>query len=385
MPVRPKQLLQSRPGAVAMPILLISCCQMLTLVISYVADCAAECIVEAKASPAESQCPAAVLLLLHFKHTPAVVCGPNEKCVGGSMCCGKDVPLCNGRCCPSRQTCMAGRCSPPGSKSCGDNVCFPGSDCFNTATGAPVGQSAPVTAAIGVLVCCSRANLLCGASCCRGNEVCLNGQCVPPGSTLCGLNAVCSAGQQCIGNTTCCAPNSVLCAGQCCASAAQCINSRCEKQGASACGPTGLICPAGKACITNIQQSAAAGTTTASSLVAACCSPGQQLCGTACCSVGPTHSCVLVGGVQQCVAAGSKACGAQICGANQLCADRPTPTCCKVGETICNGACCGSGKVCISNQCIPPASAVPCVRCYSLSHRAGLYGGGDTAHLLCHD
>jgi hypothetical protein len=200
--------------------------------------------------------------------------------------------MCNGRCCPLGHTCMAGRCSPPGSKSCGNNVCLPGTDCFNTATGAPVGNNAATAAALGPLVCCGTANLLCGSHCCRQGETCLAGNCRAPGSTLCGqAGAVCPPNQQCIQNTACCAPGSILCGGACCPNAAQCINNRCEKQGSSACGPAGLICPAGKTCVTSLQQIATGGAMT-SSTVAACCAPGQQLCGQQCCTIGSTQSCI---------------------------------------------------------------------------------------------
>lgn len=111
----------------------------------------------------------------------------------------------------------------------------------------------------------------CGVKC-RHGEVCLAGDCVEAGSTICSAN-VCTAAEQCCnvvplgggvccakddrcctlphGGNTCCPKDTICCSGDCCTADEQCCGGYCCPKGSQCCTnapSSGICCPPGQTC-----------------------------------------------------------------------------------------------------------------------------------------
>lgn len=154
----------------------------------------------------------------------------------------------------------------------------------------------PAAVAAGMLAC-EQSGACCptscgrgiGATCCFGDEQCLNGStgmCCSAGKPACAGIACCASDQSCIDQGpkkgTCCA-DSLVCGQNCCAAGDVCQNS-----GTGACCTPGKEC--GSTCCGNADS--VTNLVCANAALGLCCDPGQVECGGTCCgNVQNTREC----------------------------------------------------------------------------------------------
>jgi hypothetical protein len=188
-------------------------------------------------------------------------------------------------------------------------------------------------------VACGNSQFISPATCCFGNETCLNageGLCCSQDKTPCVGHECCGSNESCItgglhkGN--CCLDQN-LCGQDCCSSGSQCLNNStcCDSTQNAVCGQGGfeVCCPK----------------LTAQCLPDGSCCAKDRVCGSACCRSSET-----------CVNGQCAACSVGDVG----CTFKSNSFCCQPGVNCCTEGCCQPGLICCTPFSAPPGAPPSC-------------------------
>lgn len=186
-------------------------------------------------------------------------CKPTDTCINATgFCCPAGLTVCNNICCKQGEVCKDGvACCPPAQVTCGgvcsgsNEVCVNNKKCCakESACGNVCCDKLTKCADKNASLCCSFATQVCGETCCKTGQQCINGKCCskPCGSVCCSSAQGCQDGK-CISKK--CTPGQVTCISQesssklgaalCCPPNVQCCLGKCCKKGELCCSGGGM-------------------------------------------------------------------------------------------------------------------------------------------------